>query len=98
MCALSFDANGHWYAYAADPLVLLVNQERLNEKRFCVLNEWTDLLTDGLRGRYVILTPHLRIRVKKFNRSFSQYGLTRRSNYPKFAENVDAFSESKSFI
>ena len=28
---------GDWYAYAADPLVLLVNQERLNEKRFCVL-------------------------------------------------------------
>ena len=27
------DANGHWYAYAADPLVLLVNQERLNEKK-----------------------------------------------------------------
>ena len=29
-----FDAKGDWYAYAADPLVLLVNQERLNEKDF----------------------------------------------------------------
>ena len=91
-----FDANGHWYAYAADPLVLLVNQERLNEKKIQRPREWTDLLTDGLRGRYVIPDPALTYTGKKFESLFlGQYGLDKGAQIiQSLFENVDAFSES----
>lgn len=91
-----FDATGHWYAYAADPLVLLVNQERLNEKKIQRPREWTDLLTDGLRGRYVIPDPALTYAGKKFESLFlGQYGLDKGAQIiQSLFENVDAFSES----
>ena len=92
----AFDATGHWYAYAADPLVLLVNQERLNEKKIQRPHEWTDLLTDGLRGRYVIPDPTLTFAGKKFESLFlGQYGLDKGAQIiQSLFENVDAFSES----
>ena len=91
-----FDAKGDWYAYAADPLVLLVNQERLNEKKILRPHEWTDLLTDGLRGRYVIPDPTLTYAGKKFESLFlGQYGLDKGAQIiQSLFENVDAFSES----
>lgn len=91
-----FDATGQWYAYASDPLVLLVNQERLNEKKILRPHEWTDLLTDGLRGRYVIPDPALTYTGKKFESLFlGQYGLDKGAQIiQSLFENVDAFSES----
>ena len=91
-----FDANGYWYAYAADPLVLLANQERLNEKKILRPREWTDLLTDGLRGRYVIPDPALTYTGKKFESLFlGQYGLDKGAQIiQSLFENVDTFSES----
>ena len=91
-----FDTTGQWYAYAADPLVLLVNQERLNEKKILRPHEWTDLLTDGLRGRYVIPDPALTYTGKKFESLFlGQYGLDKGAQIiQSLFENVDAFSES----
>lgn len=91
-----FDANGLWYAYAADPLVLLVNQERLNEKKILRPREWTDLLTDGLRGRYVIPDPALTYTGKKFESLFlGQYGLDKGAQIiQSLFENIDTFSES----
>ena len=91
-----FDATGQWYAYAADPLVLLANQERLNEKKILRPREWTDLLADGLRGRYVIPDPALTYTGKKFESLFlGQYGLDKGAQIiQSLFENVDAFSES----
>lgn len=91
-----FDATGQWYAYAADPLVLLVNQERLNEKKIQRPREWTDLLIDGLRGRYVFPDPALTYVGKKFESLFlGQYGLDKGTQIiQSLFENVDAFSES----
>lgn len=91
-----FDANGLWYAYAADPLVLLANQERLNEKKILRPREWTDLLTDGLRGRYVIPDPALTYTGKKFESLFlGQYGLDKGAQIiQSLFENIDTFSES----
>lgn len=91
-----FDATGQWYAYASDPLVLLVNQERLNEKKILRPHEWTDLFTDGLRGRYVIPDPALTYTGKKFESLFlGQYGLNKGAQIiQSLFENVDAFSES----
>ena len=91
-----FDATGQWYAYAADPLVLLANQERLNEKKILRPREWTDLLTDGLRGRYVIPDPALTYTGKKFESLFlGQYGLDKGAQIiQSLFENVDTFSES----
>lgn len=91
-----FDATGQWYAYASDPLVLLVNQERLNEKKILRPHEWTDLLTDGLRGRYVIPDPALTYTGKKFESLFlGQYGLDKGAQIiQSLFENVDTFSES----
>lgn len=91
-----FDATGQWYAYASDPLVLLVNQERLNEKKILRPHEWTDLLTDGLRGRYVIPDPALTYTGKKFESLFlGQYGLDKGAQIiQSLFENVDVFAES----
>ncbi len=91
-----FDATGQWYAYAADPLVLLANQERLNEKKILRPREWTDLLADGLRGRYVIPDPALTYTGKKFESLFlGQYGLDKGAQIiQSLFENVDTFSES----
>ena len=91
-----FEATGQWYAYAADPLVLLVNQERLNEKKIQRPREWTDLLIDGLRGRYVFPDPALTYVGKKFESLFlGQYGLDKGTQIiQSLFENVDAFSES----
>lgn len=91
-----FDATGQWYAYASDPLVLLANQERLNEKKILRPHEWTDLLADGLRGRYVIPDPALTYTGKKFESLFlGQYGLDKGAQIiQSLFENVDTFSES----
>ena len=91
-----FDAAGNWYAYAADPLVLLVNQERLKEKKIERPREWTDLLRDGLRGRYVIPDPSLTYTGKKLESLFlGYYGLNNGSQIiQSLLENVDALSES----
>lgn len=91
-----FDATGQWYAYASDPLILLVNQERLNEKKILRPHEWTDLLTDGLRGRYVIPDPALTYTGKKFESLFlGQYGLNKGAQIiQSLFENVDVFAES----
>ena len=96
MCPEFFDAAGNWYAYAADPLVLLVNQERLKEKKIERPREWTDLLRDGLRGRYVIPDPSLTYTGKKLESLFlGQYGLNKGSQIiQSLLENVDALSES----
>ncbi len=86
-----FDANGHWYAYAADPLVLLVTKNALMRK---IVHEWTDL-SDGLVEGMLFLTPHLRIR-KKFESPFlGQYGLDKGAQIiQSLFEGADAFSES----
>lgn len=91
-----FDATGQWYAYASDPLVLLANQERLNEKKILRPRGWTDLLADGLRGRYVIPDPALTYTGKKFESLFlGQYGLDKGTQIiQSLFENVDTFSES----
>ena len=73
-----------------------MNQERLNEKKIQRPREWTDLLIDGLRGRYVIPDPALTYVGKKFESLFlGQYGLDKGTQIiQSLFENVDAFSES----
>lgn len=73
-----FDKAGQWYAYASDPLVLLANKERLDEKSIQRPREWIDLLQDGLKGRYIIPDPLVTWTGKKFVSLFiGQHGLNK---------------------